>query len=108
MSINLGVLVTSYTVILPPESPGLLLRRCWIPGSQGFPGPSALMLPSSSRPTQPFTSMGRSPLLPSSFSSRDSRVCPELQCTDDLHSVFFVDTEWKSVLMNRAIVEIMS
>lgn len=42
------------------------------------------------------------------FSPRESRVCPELQCTYHLHSLFFIDIEWKNVLMNRAVVGIMS
>lgn len=69
---------------------------------------SNLLLISRPPPAPPVNSLGRRPLLPSSFSSRESKVCPELQCTYHLHSLFFIDIEWKNVLMNRALVGIMS
>lgn len=81
-------------------------RKVQVSGSPG------LRFPRCSLATRPFPYLHHwsSPtcLQPRSFSSRESRICPELQCTYHLHSLFFIDTEWKNVLTNRAIVGIMS
>lgn len=81
LSINFGISDNLLCNESPSRKAMTATRRFLVPVPWDIPT-------SSFSPAQPVNSPGRRPLSPSSFSPRESTVCPELQWTYHLYSVF--------------------